>query len=135
MEGNVGHASSSKTEHEVDGEKSMDWSHTTKAAGGRIGEHFIGKHRAKTDFCFSVRCGANARDSGGGTRTPDTRIMIPGNDFSKPFSGNGLCRHGSKVCTQVCIQDDQQLRSIARVWHSLAENIKSAITAIVESQT
>ena len=66
--------------------------------------------------------------SGGGTRTPDTRIMIPLDAFAKSVHGADFEDTSSAVCTYVCtsILADRDLARIVARWPSLSQKKRSA---------
>ena len=69
--------------------------------------------------------------SGGGIRTPDTRIMIPDSDTRNSSTANKLAFEGKCGCTNGCTSDCPHLALIVGFWPKLPSEIRSAISAIV----
>ena len=73
--------------------------------------------------------------SGGGTRTPDTRIMIPQTQSGKLQPDKDLEKHVQGCCPNSCprIEIDSQLAQIIEAWPSLDSRSQRALLAFVEA--
>ena len=71
--------------------------------------------------------------SGGGTRTPDTRIMIPEPDIHKCSHSKDLRDVTICGCTTGCTSECQELARVVRAWPDLSDDYRSAILAIVHA--
>lgn len=65
--------------------------------------------------------------SGGGTRTPETRIMIPNSDCSNLYIDKEKRQEGKSVYTT-----DSNLQFIIDSWGELPDDIKQTILRIVK---
>ena len=79
-----------------------------------------------TNSCFN---------SGGGTRTPDTRIMIPRDVFDKWFATKdlGQADAGSftPACTNVIV--NEELAELLVAWSDLSNVARAAVVGVVRS--
>ena len=79
--------------------------------------------------------------SGGGTRTPDTRIMIPPADFRKRFPGHKLRTQENPACTTACTEicpapgapPLDELTRIVAAWPHLSTDVRAAIVTLVDA--
>ncbi|QDT79263.1 hypothetical protein Mal35_27180 [Gimesia maris] len=78
--------------------------------------------------CLDVS--SNDTSSGGGIRTPDTRIMIPNSETPNPLVNSEKQQLENGVYTPVYTRD-AELQYVVNSWGSLSEDARRAIVQIV----
>ncbi len=73
--------------------------------------------------------------SGGGTRTPDTRIMILQARCAKALDGKGLENSTAGRCTYCCIRVEvtAELAEVVVAWPSLTDRQRQAMALMAEA--
>ncbi len=75
------------------------------------------------------------QSSGGGIRTPDTRIMIPAGDLANMVPDGDLDQLDGDVCTYVCTEatSDEALAQIVTGWRGVPHVVRAVIANLIQS--